>query len=93
VKIDPEQQTMRVRDLETWITNQQEYAQQRQYRESVQERCRQAVAGQYSCWLVIHVFEITHPHRLLFRIDFHQLRSDLVQQGQRRALRVGQGFA
>jgi len=29
VKIDPEQQTMRVRDLETWITNQQEYAQQR----------------------------------------------------------------
>jgi putative ABC transport system permease protein len=29
VQIDPEQQTMRVRDLDTWITGQQEYAQQR----------------------------------------------------------------
>src|SRR5205814_2295472 len=29
VKIDPEQQTMRVRDLEAWITGQQEYGQQR----------------------------------------------------------------
>jgi ABC-type antimicrobial peptide transport system permease subunit len=28
-QIDPEQQTMRVRDLDTWITGQQEYAQQR----------------------------------------------------------------
>jgi len=29
VQIDPEQQTMRVRDLDAWITGQQEYAQQR----------------------------------------------------------------
>jgi predicted permease len=29
VKIDPEQQTMRVRDLNEWITGEQEYAQQR----------------------------------------------------------------
>jgi ABC-type antimicrobial peptide transport system permease subunit len=29
VKIDPEQQTMRVRDLDAWITGQEEYAQQR----------------------------------------------------------------
>jgi predicted permease len=29
VQIDPEQQTMRVRDLDTWITGEQEYAQQR----------------------------------------------------------------
>jgi putative ABC transport system permease protein len=29
VQIDPEQQTMRVRDLDQWITGQQEYAQQR----------------------------------------------------------------
>jgi ABC-type antimicrobial peptide transport system permease subunit len=29
VKIDPDQQTMRVRDLEAWITGEQEYAQQR----------------------------------------------------------------
>jgi predicted permease len=29
VQIDPEQQTMRVRDLDQWITSQQEYAQQR----------------------------------------------------------------
>ena len=29
VQIDPEQQTMRVRDLDAWITSQQEYAQQR----------------------------------------------------------------
>src|SRR5260370_7044919 len=29
VHIDPEQQTMRVRDLDQWITGQQEYAQQR----------------------------------------------------------------
>jgi predicted permease len=29
VQIDPEQQTMRVRDLDQWITTQQEYAQQR----------------------------------------------------------------
>jgi predicted permease len=29
VRIDPEQQTMRVRDLDAWITGQQEYAQQR----------------------------------------------------------------
>jgi len=29
VQVDPEQQTMRVRDLDTWITGQQEYAQQR----------------------------------------------------------------
>jgi predicted permease len=29
VQIDPEQQTMRVRDLEAWITGEQEYAQQR----------------------------------------------------------------
>src|SRR5439155_10478497 len=29
VQLDPEQQTMRVRDLDAWITGQQEYAQQR----------------------------------------------------------------
>jgi hypothetical protein len=29
VQIDPDQQTMRVRDLDAWITGQQEYAQQR----------------------------------------------------------------
>src|SRR6202158_2924923 len=29
VQVDPEQQTMRVRDLDAWITGQQEYAQQR----------------------------------------------------------------
>jgi len=29
VQIDPEQQTMRVRDLDAWITGQQEYAEQR----------------------------------------------------------------
>jgi ABC-type antimicrobial peptide transport system permease subunit len=29
VQVDPEQQTMRVRDLEAWITGEQEYAQQR----------------------------------------------------------------
>jgi predicted permease len=29
VQIDPEQQTMHVRDLDSWITDQQEYAQQR----------------------------------------------------------------
>jgi predicted permease len=29
VEVDPEQQTSRVRDLETWITGQQDYAQQR----------------------------------------------------------------
>jgi len=29
VQIDPEQQTMHVRDLDAWITDQQEYAQQR----------------------------------------------------------------
>jgi predicted permease len=29
VQIDPEQQTMRVRDLDAWITGQEEYAQQR----------------------------------------------------------------
>jgi predicted permease len=29
VQVDPEQQTMRVRDLDTWITGQQEYAEQR----------------------------------------------------------------
>src|SRR5207245_4070818 len=29
VQIDPEQQVMRVRDLEAWITGQEEYAQQR----------------------------------------------------------------
>src|SRR5258706_9583182 len=29
VQIDPEQQTMRVRDLDQWITGEQEYAQQR----------------------------------------------------------------
>jgi predicted permease len=29
VRIDPEQQVMRVRDLDTWIKNEQEYAQQR----------------------------------------------------------------
>jgi predicted permease len=29
VQVDPEQQTMRVRDLDQWITGQQEYAQQR----------------------------------------------------------------